>query len=1327
VNRDLGARVLSACSLSLLMILAFCLPDSIHAGSVAGPTSTPALAASYGSLPLSFERNDGQTDARVKFFSRGSGYNMFLTSRGAVLVLTKPANAAVENARGAGAARQATGKNLSPNLRPKTTTMTATVLRLELAGEKLNRAPKITGAAELPGRSNYFRGSDPRQWVTNIANYQRVEYRGVYPGVNMVYYGNQRQLEYDMVVAPHADPAAIRFQVEGAANMEVAPGGDLLLHTATGDVVLRKPVLYQQSSSGSASPSAGAPLSSTAANQSARQPVDGSYAIQGSEIHFQVGAYDRSRPLVIDPVLSYSTFLGGSQQDLGTAIAVDGAGNTYIAGQTGSPDFPITNSIQPFNGGLMVFISKLNPAGNTLLYSTYLGGASFQEFDAPSGIAVDGTGNVYVTGTTFNADFPVTFNGYLTAFPGPSAAFVSKLNASGNTLLYSSFLGSSDGDVSQFQNPGSNIAVDASGNVYITGNTGSDNFPTTPTAFLKTKPGQLGIPVPFISRIDTTQPGAGSLVYSTYFGGSGGDSVAAIAARAGKAYITGVTSSSDFRITAATAFQPTLHSTSNAFVSVLDTTQPAGTALVYSSYLGGTGTTGADTGLGIAVDSTGKVDVTGRAVSIDFPVKNAFQGAARFTTCGGNAGSNAFVSQFDPTQTGAASLVYSTYLGGSDPFSCAEEGNAITADGSGKIYVTGQTDSPDFPIKNPLQAMPGFSIEAAQQAVLNAGEAQVRNVFVSQLDATQTGAASLLFSTYLGGSDATGDTGYGVAVDSNGANVYITGQTGSYDFPTAGPVQPYGGNQDAFAAKITMAGASPAIQLTPDFLPFSPQAVNTTVTKAITLKNAGNASLTVSGISLTSAAFSQTNTCGTLPVSIAAGGACTITITSKPPLIGVWSATLTVTDNSLGSPHRLNITGAGETTSTTALASSVNPSAFGQSVVFKATVTAGAAGGTPPTGPVQFMDGATVIDTEPVIAGVATSSQIATLPAGSHSITAVYGGDGLRTGSTSNTVTQVVNMSTSTTAVISVLNPSTYGQNVILAATITPGLPGAPAVSGTVQFQDGANPLGAPATITAGVATLNVATLTAGSHSITAVYSGDTFHTGSTSPALTQVVNQAATTTAVATSFTPSTFGVGIPPTFTATITANNGLSTVAGGTVVFKDGGVTLGTNTVPNDGTGQTTFTPASNTVLAVGTHPITAIYQGDAVNWSGSTSAVLNQVVVVPSITSLSATINGQPVSGTAFFTRNPAQKLVVVITVTGNSGTPLGTVNVTSGSTTLATASLVAVNSTTASVTLKLSGMPIGVNQITAVFPPSGPYAGSTSNTVMVYQSPRPKIR
>jgi len=1241
VSMKLGARALCVC-LSSLVISAFCLstPSAIEAGPAAAAANSPsaapgsslALAADYGNLPLSFERNDGQTDAQVKFFSRGSGYSMFLTAQGAVLVLTKHTlandqtnapskNNGMKNSIGNHAVAQITARKSAGKV-------TATVLRLQLAGEKLKAAPEISGLAQLPGRSNYFRGKDPQHWVSNIPNYQQVRYREVYPGIDLVYYGNQRQLEYDMVVAPHADASAIRFQVQGTSGMEVTTAGDLMLHTANGDVTLHKPVLYQAAPASAAAGQLEAGTSSAAVTPAERETVQGNYLIQGNEIRFQVGAYDSSRPLVIDPVLSYSTFLGGSSFDQGSAIAVDSGGNAYVTGVTNSPDFPTTNTINPFNQGEMVFITKLKPTGTSVVYSTFLGGITPQ--DSASGIAIDSSSpaNVYVSGTTIDGDFPTTSsNAYATSPPNPNASnvFISKLNGTGDTLLYSTYLGGTDNN-GTFQPPdsGNSIAADAGGNAYISGNTSSDNFPTV-NGYLAADPFGPGsaFSVPFVSKINTNGTGLASLVYSTYLGGKTGSSNAnGVASNGqGKVYVTGFTNESDFPIK--NAYQGVLAADSqNAFVTVLDTAQSGNASLFYSTYLGGTDIGSLDSGTGIAVDSTGKIDATGTTSSTKFPVTtNAFQSSLAPGGCG-----NAFVTQLDPGQTGAASLIYSTYLGGDDVLSpCSEEGIGIAADSSGKIYVTGQTDSDNFPTKNPLQAM----LPKTQTLGLT--------VFVSQFDPTQvTGANTLLFSTYLGGSKGlSGDRGFGIALDSTAANIFITGVTDSYDFPALNPLQAYGGDSDGFVAKINMAGASPAILLTPTSLTFNNRAGGTTSgPRTVTVKNAGNASLVISAISFTNSTFSlQSTTCGTLPATLAAGATCTISVVYSPPVAGNWSANMVITSNSLGSPHIVPIRGAG---ANVALTSSLNPSTYFDTVTFTATVTSTIQTGIPLQGTVEFLDGSNSIDIENVgsssiVNGVLTAVVpfvTSSLPVGTHSITAVYEGDGFRTGS----------------------NPS----NVI-----------------------------------------------------------------------TQTVNQAATTTTVTSSLNPSAFGAGPPPIFTATVTATNGLTTPLG-TVTFKDGTTVLGTGTL--DDSGQTAFTPASNTTLALGHHFITAIYQDDVMpaNWSGSTSAVLDQAVNQPSASNLKSNLSGQSPL-TVYFTRNPAKRLLILtMTVTGNFGTPTGNVSFSDGDQPLGLAALSTVNATTATAVLQLTTpLPVGLNQIVAAYPGDNTYAG-TSSTLAIYQSPRPKI-
>jgi hypothetical protein len=342
------------------------------------------LAQAYGQLPLSFEANQGQTDAQVSFLARGSGYALFLTPAEAVLSLRKPTQP---------------GTDADP-------AASGTVLRMQLVGA--STAPRLVGQGLLSGTSNYLLGNDPSQWHTGIADYARVEARGVYPGVDLVYYGNQRQLEYDFTVAPGADPGAITLAFPGAESATLDDQGNLVLQMAGGAVVEQAPVLYQE-------------------GNGIREAVSGHYVLAGDgQVGFAVGSYDRSRPLVIDPILSYSTYLGGSFDDIGYGIAVDSAGNAYVTGYTESANFPTANPRQSANGGGRdAFVAKLNAAGSVLAYSTYLGGSND---DYGYGIAVDSAGNAYVTGYTNSTNFP-TANPLQAANGGSVDAFVAKLNA----------------------------------------------------------------------------------------------------------------------------------------------------------------------------------------------------------------------------------------------------------------------------------------------------------------------------------------------------------------------------------------------------------------------------------------------------------------------------------------------------------------------------------------------------------------------------------------------------------------------------------------------------------------------------------------------------------------------------------------------------------------------------------------------------------------------------------------------------------------------------------------------------------------------------------
>ena len=606
-----------------------------------GATKT-RLTEGYGKLPLHFEANQGQVHETVRFLSRGKGYGLFLTSTEAVLTLRK--------------ANRTSEKTGAEAVNPQ-----AGILRMKWEGA--NEDPMIEGVDELEGKSHYFLGNDPDQWRTNIPIYQKVRYRDLYPGIDLIYYGNQRQLEYDLVVTPTGDPGSIRLVIEGAEGVRVDEGGRLILRVGGGEVIQHVPLIYQEV-------------------EGEKKFIKGGYVVDPSGkdkgevlIGFKIDKFDTKKPLVIDPVLVYSTYLGGSGVDYGQGIAVDSSGSAYITGTTSSNSFPTTSPIQGTNAGSNdAFVTKLNPSGSALVYSTYLGGSGV---DYGQGIAVDSSGSAYITGDTNSTNFP-TANPIQGAYAGGySDAFVTKLNPSGSALVYSTYLGGSDIDY------GRGIAVDSSGSAYITGGTFSTNFPTA-NPIQGAHAG--GYDDAFVTKLN---PSGSALVYSTYLGGSKRDFSGGIAVdSSGSAYITGGTDSTDFPT--ANPFQE--YNGSDAFVTKLN---PSGSALVYSTYLGGGSPWSHpnDYGSGIAVDSSGSAYITGWTRSDDFPTVNPIQDTCR--GCGLDSYS-AFVTKLNPS---GSTLVYSTYLGGSGH----DGGNGIAVDSSGSAYITGGTSSTDFPTANPFQ------------------------------------------------------------------------------------------------------------------------------------------------------------------------------------------------------------------------------------------------------------------------------------------------------------------------------------------------------------------------------------------------------------------------------------------------------------------------------------------------------------------------------------------------------------------------------------------------------------------------------------------------
>jgi uncharacterized repeat protein (TIGR01451 family) len=673
---------------------------------------------------LRFEPNAGQTDARVRFLARGTGYSVFLTASEAVLALRPPA---------------ATAPPADPRLPSLAAPEAAdrAVLRLRLPGARLD--PEITGRDDLPGRSHYLRGRDPGEWRTNIPNYRSVRYAEVYPRVDLVYRGGPGHLEYDFVVAPGGDPRAIRLAFEGADAVDLDAAGDLVLRVAGGIVRQHRPVTYQEV-------------------DGERRVVPSRYIRARDGFRIEVDGYDRSRTLVIDPALVYSTYLGGNNMDSARAVAIDAAGYAYVAGLAESTNFPPPGPVQPGGPlGADAFVLKLDPSGTALVYSTYLGGSGW---DDAFGIAIDAFGAAYLTGYTSSPDFP-------TAGPNPSAfggvfdAFVSKIDPSGTALVLSRYLTGTGYDF------GSAVAVDAQGSPYVTGWTTSTNFPTTPAPILQATSG--GAVDAFVTKLD---PNTFALAYSTYLGGTDWELTGGIAVdREGFAYVVGGTYSSNFPVVTPT-LQSTLAGAEDAFVAKLDR---AGTTLVYSTYLGGKDY---DVAAAVAVDRGGRAYVTGQTSSRDFPVK--LRPPATTVYAGGVF--DAFVAKLEPSGT---ALTYSRYLGGSD----ADEGTSIGL-WDNLAYVTGDTLSSDFPLQKPVQA----TLQGA------------RDAFVTRLDGS---GAGLAFSTYLGGSDS--DFGQGIAVAPRGGAAYVVGGTSSTNFPTA-PSPPFqatlgGGFWDGFVTNITPAAA----------------------------------------------------------------------------------------------------------------------------------------------------------------------------------------------------------------------------------------------------------------------------------------------------------------------------------------------------------------------------------------------------------------------------------------------------------------------------------------------------------------------------------------
>jgi len=830
-------------TLGVLAVVLAWLPSSAQqSGSV--PSLDARIQANYGKLPLTFEGNRGQIDPQVRFVSRGPGYTAFLTSEGMVLSLR--AQQVVAN-------RRANAVPASPAKR--------TTLQFRLVGAARN--PAAVGEVPQVGRVNYFIGNNPAKWQRNVPTFAQVRYKNVYPGIDLLYHGNRRQLEYDFALAPGADPARIQFEISGASRIHIDGNGALVLTTGNGEIHFQTPIVYQEWNG-------------------QRVAVNGGYVVNDpTHVSFRVAQYDPNKALVIDPVLVYSTYLGGSGNDMPSGIAVDAAGNVYVAGSTDSTDFPLTTLGSLPAGNDHVFVAKLDATGSNLLYADYLGGNGQ---DYGYAVALDAANNVYVAGSTASSNFPMV-NPYQATFPGSFNAFLTKISPDGSSLSYSTYFGGNGEDIP------SSVGVDAAGEMIIAGYTSSTNLPVANAYQSTVSPNQGGNygDYGFLTKFS---PDGSSLVFSTYFAGDsnvplncGGtpcwpqpnSTIAGMALdAAGNAYLAGTTNTYNFPVTQG-AYLTT--NTAPAYGSVGFVSKFSGSgSLQYSTYFyEASGLLTNNTA--IAVDGSGSAYVTGVAFSDGtFPITST-------SICDpgvyGSGCGYAFVTKFD---TGGATLLYSTFLGPNNNASPW----AIVLDGHNNAYVLASTGSGAFGAVNGIENYGGGN-----------------DALLVEIDAA---ASTQLFATYLGGSADEQPAPAGMAMDASG-NLYLTGMTDSSDLlVTPSAFQSvWGGNNDAFIIKIGPASA-PGVMLNPASLQYASQTIgSTSAAQTVLLRNLGSVPLSISSI-ITTGDFAETDNCGN---TVSNTGTCTLSVTFTPTAPGSRSGTVAIHDDAAGTPQIIGLSGSG--------------------------------------------------------------------------------------------------------------------------------------------------------------------------------------------------------------------------------------------------------------------------------------------------------------------------------------------------------------------------------------------------------------------------------
>lgn len=1092
---------------SRLLTLSLC-SGLLLCGGVAGSAQSPQatakarLQANFGNIPLSFEANRGQA-AQGAFVAHGDGYSLTLAPASATLHLQK------------------------------------STLSMNLLGTQPTQG---NGAQMLPGKANYFIGAESSKWKTAIPTYARVAFPAVYPGIDLVYYGNQRQLEYDFVVAPHADANAIALSFSGAAPRLDGKSGDLVLATASGETRFHKPVVYQM-----------------IADQ--KVAVAGSYTLAGNRAGFALGAYDHNQPLTIDPVLSYLTYLGGSQDDQLNGLAIDSAGNAYVVGTTTSTNFPLKTPYTGTdpggtNGNRAMFVSKFNSIGTALIYSTYLGGTG-NTFG--NGIAVDSNGNAYVVGYVDTGGYPLAgamqsfcgganapdpmtglgtrVNGCTGAGQGDVAAVVTKLNASGTGLVYSTYLSGNN------FNDATAIAVNAAGEAYVVGLTNSqcnmgvygasmlgyqayDCFPTTAGAVQAGVTSSTGGGTRNFTFLSKFNASGSSLLYSTLLGPTNFQQqsttlpLAVAVDPAGLAYVSGYSSNNLF--TTAGTYQPAAFAANSAygFVAKFD---PTAQRLIYSTYV--TGPKGSQPY--VTADAAGNAYLAGNTNDCSYPTTaGVYQTQAAYpagTTTNCNAG---FVSKLNPTGT---SLLFSTFLGNAAGTSNTIALHSIALGSDGSIYVAGNGSGVGYPEVNPVVPLRQISSYSV----------------VSRLNPS---GSALLFSTTIGGTTAAIDLNTGIALDPAG-NIYVAGITNSLTLPTTPGAflatnNKGGYSNDSFVAKI-----APTLTSTTTLtLPGNVTAGQPTTFTAQVAGPTGTTTIPTGTVTFSSGS----NTLGTSALD--ATGKATYTAPSLNATTYTVSASYagdTSFSASISAPATLLVAPATPAVTLTAPATANVGSPVTLSVQITGT-------GATPGGTVTFNDGNTVLSTAALVAGAA-SYTTSTLAAGVHNLTVKYGGDSIFAAASS--ASQTLTVSTPTASVtLSAPATALVGAPVTLSANVT-GTGTTP--TGTVTFLDGTTSL-ATITLASGTASYTTSTLALGSHTFTAFYSGSTSYAAVTSAAQTTVV-AAAPSISFAANPTSLTIAHGATGTVTITGTAVGGYT-----------GNVTFACGTLPASAT--CTFAPAS-----------------------------------------------------------------------------------------------------------------------------------------------------